>query len=334
MRYRDDKIIAASFFLLFTGIFSAVSAGAAFREIKVLKKEAIDLRLNAVKDCPDPEISAISYQACRMSGDAPDPGVKAPIISIEFPVLTLKQFLFLKEKYGNGLSDIQYQEGEIYHLEDFLPPVMQALINRRFLPEYRAGDADFQRLLYTNCYITAYAVTLAMAADGPGKNDLPVFTASHDRMKAVFEDETLFERLPRKTLTNIFEPDAKFGDIILHKMRGGMRGFLDHVRIYIDKNLYFEKTGPSENDAYALTYFPSYLVTGSHDFEYIRPRKAAMLPLPRNAFRETASVSGTDPVFREGPLNIFDIPLETDHTGRAHLPGAAYAPSWGMEKQE
>lgn len=316
---------------LFVGIFLTISAEAAFRESKVLKREAVDSRLKGIMDCPDPDIRAISYQAYRMTGDTPEPGVNVPLITIEFPGLTQKQFLFLKEKYGNGLSDIKYQNGQTYRLEDFLPPVMQALLNRQFLPEYRGGEDGFRQLLYTNCYITAYAVTLTMAADGSGRNDLPVFTASHDRMKAVFEDETLFERLPRTTPSNISEPNAKFGDIILHKMRGGMRGFIDHVRIYIDKDLYFEKTGPSANDTYALVYFPSFIVTGSYDFDYIRPRKEAILPLPRNAFREAASVSGTESVFREGPLNIIDISLETDPSGRTRLPGGAYAPSWGME---
>lgn len=334
MRYWNGRAVAATGLLLFIGIFLTVSAGAAFREIKVLKKEAIDSRLNAVMDCPDPDIRAISYQAYRMTGDAPDPGVKIPLVSIEFTGLTQKQFLFLKEKYGNNLSDVQYQEGELYRLEDFLPPVMQALMNHQFIPEFRAGENGFRQILYTNCYITAYAVALTMTADKSTRNDLAAFTASHDRMKAVFEDEALFEKLPRTRLTSISEPNAEFGDIILHKMRGGMRGFLDHVRIYIDKDLYFEKTGPSSNDAYALVYFQAFRVSGTYDFEYIRPRKEAALPLPRNVFRETASASGTDTVFREGPLNVVDFSIKTDPGGRTRLPREAYAPSWGAEEKQ
>lgn len=323
------------YFLLFSlGISLTVPAGASFRKIDILKKDAIGSRLAAVSDCPDPDIRAISYQAYRLTGDAPEPGVKVPLISIEFPGLTLKQFSFLKETYGKGLSDIQYREGEVYRLEDFLPPVMQALMNHQFLPEYRTAEDGSRQLLYTNCYLTAYAVARAMTADGAVKNGLSAFTASQGLVKSVFEDEALFEKLSRTKPTSIAEPGARFGDIILHKMRGGMPGFLDHVRVYVDKDLYFEKTGPSRNDTYALTYFQAFNVTGTYDFEYIRPRAGAALPPPGNVFRETAYASETDTVFREGPLNIFDVPVGTDHSGRARLPGKAYAPFWGVEKQE
>ncbi len=106
-------------------------------------EKPVDVKLDSIKD--DPIGKTIVYQAFERSEKANrevqyDPnendhpntiqmeGSPSTVtLVIKFPQLSLEQFNFLKNHYGQGASKVIFKPGEIYTLPDFFQPPIHAL---------------------------------------------------------------------------------------------------------------------------------------------------------------------------------------------------------------
>eukprot|EP00128_Syssomonas_multiformis_P005149 Colp12_sorted_trinity150504_noHs@20672 len=167
-------------------------------------------------------------------------------------------------------SRVQYRSGERYTLLDFLPPIMQATSSKRFktqhhtyaLPDFAFGnekkqvDQDCQFLI--NCWGFAYEVVYSMMT----KTDRLTFTLSSPIVAyAVFFDDAKFQHVQTSRSNKALMGDAtqrnknlQPGDVVLiwHQNRGE-EPYLDHIAVFIDEDLYFERAGTGDDVPFRLT---------------------------------------------------------------------------------
>lgn len=171
-----------------------------------------------------------------------------PVV-IKFGSLTAEQFNSLRKAYG-GLSKVPYTKGRSYDLIDFLPPVMQALIDLGE-PQPHEVSPDWLKQLPTrvdsifvdqNCWGTSYAVSRHI--QNPNLGQYSVFVNSQAQ---------LFKMLKDRVRTRA-ETAIRFGDwlFISNIFPDSDSKFLGHTALVIDKNLFFEKEGPGQGNRWQL----------------------------------------------------------------------------------
>ena len=233
------------------------------------------------------------------------------------PIETIAQFNTLLKIYG-GEGNVPFEAGKTYQLTDFLNPKMQAMIGRQFanqretfaketLPDINGrAEGDGREVgLVTNCYQAAYEATRG------GSDPIAYFFADiNDYDKHMrdtkFSSEvkvlTLEERRPagfakrnkgleRGDVLMLYHPyfDQRIGKVSLGKELG-------HIAVFLDDDLYFEKTGPFSSSLYRLVTYAdmvapdSYTDSGDYQFTDIRLRRfrGERLPSASDAFSVAA----------------------------------------------
>ncbi len=308
-----------------------------FRKLKAGPIEAVkDFQLNAVERLGgDPIEYSANNQYFKWQYDFEEPHLK-----VTFPSLTNEQFNALKKAYGFGLSQVQYKAGEVYTLDDFLMPFMQATVNHEFESEIQN---DYTRIA-SNCWGTAYEVI--RTAKKTGAEDLSrsvvLFYADTPEMQAVLQDDRRSTRLGMGDSIETLYQQAlttttpmEFGDIVL--ILDGA-GNLLHVVTYVDRDVWFEKVGYGGGSPYRLTTTASFFhkLNDGRSAEWRRfPRGG--LPHPSTVFKTWRTLesvpngaSETTAILDkpiEGELTRRDVKFVFDALGRASLEASAFKPA-------
>lgn len=167
---------------------------------------------------------------------------------LDFGPLTNDQFQALHEEFG-GLSEVSYQPGAEYEAADFLPPVLQALLNQDLelpeavtLPEsaeyaYPPMGEDLPVDLTANCHGTAWEA----ARSFQGENE-----SAHIYLgdAVVMDDALESSRFQAVGTPGKEQPEGlKPGDVVAFDevSEWARMTMLLHTAVYVGGGLFFEK---------------------------------------------------------------------------------------------
>ena len=234
-----------------------------------------------------------------------------------FSTLTETQFNDLKETYSSSWwnpysgSQVIYIPGKSYTLNDFLPPPMQALSGKHFiqqkenfsLPYFVKGKEsklkDQTCLFLINCWGFAYNMLYysKFPAEKASSSGLFFSVASPTIAYAAFWDSNYFDHVQSSdetpaVLTDKYTRNVKLkpGDLILiwHKNKG-TEPYLDHVAIFIDDDVYYEKSGTGNDVPFRLNDYEGLTTAwpiniGVFIVDWRRMKSSVILPDPASRF--------------------------------------------------
>lgn len=175
-------------------------------------------------------------------------------LQVKLGRLSLEQFKALMKRYGN-YSKVSYHPERFYELVDFLPPVMQGLVNKTFHGSYIPVSSRNQEISFifkngvsivSNCFNTTFEIIRTLQnkkLEFRHRFFIPDRWSSTD----VIQDNKFGQYVaptqvrPFDVLYYIAKPDA--GIVTLQ-----------HTAIYLSDDLVFEKTDSSENDPYRISF--------------------------------------------------------------------------------
>ncbi|NBW82170.1 hypothetical protein EBR21_10505 [bacterium] len=198
----------------------------------------------------------------------------------EFPSLTESEFESLKSIYGDWSqtkSRVVYHAPGPWLLSDFLPPAMQAALESRFINERRmiqlpqlfamnttGNRVETPVLLLSNCWGALYEV-LRQAQSPQNNPTFELFYAPHKAARAVLFDPRWSSEVRPYSKQPVYTPaernsSLKTGDVLLVG-----KDWLQHVAIFVDDDLYFEKAGAGNTALYRLTDWETLVKTWPPD---------------------------------------------------------------------
>lgn len=221
----------------------------------------------------DEIVGPAAYQGIAYNSSAASIRNFALSLDAEFAPLNRSTYDALRERYSGWSRTkptAQWREsGTGYRLLDFLPPALQATSGLHFheqhqdygLPSFAEGAESRQvnqsALLAANCWGFAYAV---MEAASNPEAPLTLSLASPQVAWSAYTAQGLFPLLQssadEQSLTGNTAADAAMrnaklqpGDLVLlwHDNGGGQGLYLDHVAVYLDEDLYFERSGSGDH---------------------------------------------------------------------------------------
>lgn len=199
---------------------------------------------------------------------------------ITFGPITAAQFESLKKSFG-GLSAVQYDDParKSWDLVDFLPPLLQALDGRRFAhsamdynelpadnplrPVLDANRMQPYLLMQTNCHATAYEAARSIAA-GEARPAFGVYILGSITAMDLYD---LAGGYPAKPDLSIVPVDKaaernagrRLGDIVV---LGPEYGTPLHSAVWLDDDLYFEKTDSLDGSPYRMVTYADMMSVG------------------------------------------------------------------------
>ncbi len=225
-------------------------------------------------------------------------------IDVRFDDLDASQYQALMDHYG-GQGVVPWMPDRTYRLVDFLPPKVQALVDRWLvvtsedlaLPEDwcdpRRGCSDV--VTGMNCWDTAYSVLFDLHKPMSEQQGAIFHIGPLDFEKALEAPEasTFTRNLTREEVFSSTSPSRNEGlepgDLLYIRTKFSMIGPA-HVAIFIDDDLYFEKTNFSSEDPIRLARWSDvvgpYLEQDDPErpvtMKVIRTRGGAPLPHPKS----------------------------------------------------
>lgn len=291
------------------------------------------------------------------------------VVRIVFDKLTEAQYKLLMAHYG-GQGFVPYDASRQFELTDFLPPKMQAFVDHWLVttsgPDARI-PSDWQSPylpdepvvsgVTMNCWTTAFEVLREWGkpwSSSSGK--LAYFGPLHAEKMLTNNKSAIVLQQPLVradwTTTRVQERNAGRlpGDLLHIRTKYSTIGPA-HVALWIDDDLYFEKTNSSSNDPIRLAFYSDVVKPYLDQDDPELPMMMEFLRFKATALPEPESIAGRDPFDREGlsPLpedvkkntiftldlgmggnlkefsanRILSFPLERNpETGRASLRGA------------
>ena len=205
---------------------------------------------------------------------------------IEFSGLTEIQFDSLKKFYGSWSiikSYVPFNKSGNAKLEDFLPPVMQAVVGLKFIQNeeliYSVSQQQIKISTTTNCWGTVWELirhSLRLAPISPEKEgfgSLSVFYAERDMLKFLRDPQysSLIKGYDSPEADSDMKPfynpkrndSLKPGDVFIITKKSSQEAEgteqLVHAAMVLDSDLYFEKTAIQSNAAYRVTRYEDIL---------------------------------------------------------------------------
>ena len=212
---------------------------------------------------------------------------------VEFPMLNENEFRRLQNIYG-GWSRTRNQEtfqsGKVWNLSEFLPPAMAAKLGNVFqgeetlemLPHIFGTKADGKRIatpvqLISNCWGTAYEV---MRGAQTHSDELILFYAPQRLARAVFFDPQWSEEIRPISKTVSTDPSLRNAGLMPGDVLVIGNTWLQHVAIFVDDDLYFEKSGTGNSALYRLNTLDTIVATWPPDLHGYSWRRFHRQPLP------------------------------------------------------
>eukprot|EP00386_Alphamonas_edax_P010276 GDKI01033305.1.p1 GENE.GDKI01033305.1~~GDKI01033305.1.p1 ORF type:complete len:438 (+),score=62.16 GDKI01033305.1:71-1315(+) len=276
------------------------------------------------------DIHGVSYTPIALIDPKANLPVFATTLDFDFGLIDSPTFRLLQSYYSSwwgggdgGFSALRYDPQKQYYLSDFLHPQMQAVQAHSFTVQRQRAKLPFfvtgkesrvveQEVMVTcNCWGFAYSV-LYSAASQLAPNLRTLFLSAGDVDVAVdffLSDEhsqlvqkTHIENRSNDPLLieeNIDGRNARLqpGDILLywHQNRVSEGPFLDHVAVYIDRDLYFERAGSGDGVPFRLTDWKNLCkawVPGVFNVEWRRfPLQPKRIPSPDLTFGLWADIT-------------------------------------------
>lgn len=269
--------------------------------------EKIDFKLRKAGDIPYSVVRRVpKYSEEDLEDDTNDPMSNDGVYyDITFGKLTKDQFETLQRVYHKNPS-ATYSSAREYALEDFMPPQIQALKGLRFESEEIDSEIPFPSAdgrprtfilnALSNCWNAAYEVV----RDDPSKTYL--YYVDSKVADSVLHDERYSTVVKTFNFNDWTSPAAaenrnaglEPNDIILVYGKSIWGEGLQHVAVFLDNDLYFEKTGPDRLMNYRFAPFSDIAETYS---EYsntrveVRRFKRGVLPPAPEVF--TFAARGT-----------------------------------------
>jgi hypothetical protein len=239
---------------------------------------------SVVKPYPSLQLATADRLSVPYRGIANDAGKAASLagfalsLDAEFGALDKSTFLALQNAYcdwSETKSQVKWREGRRYTLLDFLPPLLQASSGLYFrssrtkqpgLPSFIGGSNDEverrteqEVLLACNCW--GFAWEVLFQADNADVRQMTISTADPTSAWRAFTgpgfDLIQSSRTQPKLLTDKMVRNRKLrgGDALLlwHEIPGQDGLYLDHVAIFLDKDVYYEKSGSGDRVPFRIT---------------------------------------------------------------------------------
>jgi hypothetical protein len=247
----------------------------------------------------------------------------------EFSNLSEQDFYALKAIYSGWSASenlVAFRPHATWHLGDFLPPIMQASLNNLFLPEAHTlqipkifgPNANGQRIdtsvsLLSNCWGTAYEIVRAARSQ---QDTLAIFYAPQRLAREAFLNPKWSEEIhpvSKDTFSNPNSRNANLrpGDVLLVGDK-----WLQHVAMFIDNDIYFEKAGSGDSALYRISHWDTLSKTWPpelHGYSWRRFNKQK-LPDPSELFNlKTSLPEGTSlDIFSENEIKNLTAEINRD----------------------
>lgn len=187
------------------------------------------------------------------------------LLSVELGQLSFKQFTIIKNYFKNQAS-ISYEQNKNYKLEDFLPPAMQALLNKsvtwinqssiqpptdedgnsqnEFLREFNIGSGINSTV---NCIGTAYEMARVIETQN-GAGLYQLYSPGRINVSSQIESD-----VTPVTIQNLNFGDVLYVTNLIPNSEEGPQ--VQHMAVYLTKNIFFEKRDSIGVDPYRLVFF-------------------------------------------------------------------------------
>lgn len=206
----------------------------------------------------------------------PDFGHKSSRIHIEFGKVTEAHYKLLMERYG-GQNLVPFDPEKNYDLVDFLPPKIQALVNRWLITSWTPDanipeemmdprDVGFEPVPVANIDMNCWAASYEVLRDfklpfAKQKAQIGMFLnarASHffSNSNAFFQNLGTLKSnqlSPKKSTLEQRNQNRKLMDVLslIYENQLGPA----HTALWIDEDLYFEKTNSGSEDPFRLNTY-------------------------------------------------------------------------------
>ena len=258
------------------------------------------------------------------------------VLDAEFKNLDRRQFDSLKSIYGDCSqtpSRTTYEPLRSWLLSDFLPPAMQAALNFRFinerrltpLPQLFSMNTHSERtetpvLLVSDCWGTLYEV-LRHAQTFQSNPHLELFYAPHKAAKSVFFDPRWSAEVRPYSKQATFPSEERNAGLVTGDVLLVGKEWFQHVAIFIDDDVYFEKAGTGNTALYRLTDWDTLAKTWPPDLHGYSWRRYNQQAFPESSelFNMSTSVPNNEQLSQLTPEELRKFTLEPaidDSTGR------------------
>lgn len=195
-------------------------------------------------------------------------------LNIEFPSLTADQYRKLMDHFG-GQNLVPWRAGRPYNLIDFLPPKIQAFVNRTLEQNYietpippswrnplRPEEQEYETGM--SCWDAAYEVARDLRAPfRAGASEARVFHIGAPLVDFVLKGgthgkpQTLSRTgvLPGEAGASERNRGRAVGDVFLLDTFANMGLGAAHAMVWIDDEIYFEKPDMGTNDPFRLVFY-------------------------------------------------------------------------------
>lgn len=250
-----------------------------------------------------------------------DPSVEESrryVVRVVFHGLTEPQYKLLMDHYG-GQGFVAYDPNRCFELTDFLPPKMQAYVDHWLVstwgPDARipAGwqspylsGSPMSSGVTMNCWTTAFEMLREWGKPWASTQGKIAYFGPQEAEKLLTNNtEAIAARQPLARaawdVSKVAERNTgrQPGDLLHIKTQFSYIGPA-HVALWIDDDLYFEKTNSASNDPIRLAFYSDvikpYLEQDSTD----RPMTMEFLRIKPGSLAAQETLAGKDPFWRKG----------------------------------
>ena len=237
------------------------------------------------------------------------------VVRIVFEPLTHDQYKLLMTHYG-GQEFVPYEPDRIYQLIDFLPPKMQAYVNRWLIPTQQRDQRiplDWQHpflegpvstSVAMNCWTMAYEILREWGKPWSSSEGKLAYFGPLDAEKIMTRNEKAIlskESLPRedweKSKVTTRNKGRKPGDLLEIETKYSTFGPA-HVALWIDDDLYFEKTNIGSDQPIRLVFYSDVISNYLAQDDPKKPMTMDFIRFKPSALPNQESLAGRDPLGR------------------------------------
>jgi hypothetical protein len=261
-----------------------------------------------------------SYKVVReiVSSDTSVGEDRRNVIRIKLGRVTEEQYKRLMDHYG-GQGFVPYNSAREYELQDFLPPKVQALLYRWLVPTHEVdsriptawGDPYYpgepvSSGVSMNCWTTAYEVVRDWGKPWNSTQGKLAYFGTKIAEDMLWKNTAAIEKndvLARSAWApeKVAERNAgrQPGDVLYIKTKYSNFGPA-HAAVWIDDDLYFEKTNSSSDDPIRLAHYSDVVSAYLKQDDAERPMAMNFLRYKPDSLPSQDSFSGKDPYGRQG----------------------------------
>jgi hypothetical protein len=261
-----------------------------------------------------------SYKVVRelVSSDTSVSEDRRSVVRIKLGKVTEEQYKLLMDHYG-GQGFVPYNSAREYELQDFLPPKVQALLYRWLVPTYEVDsripiawgspyhpDEPVSTGVSMNCWTTAYEVVRDWSKPWNDTQGKLAYFGSKIAENMLWTNKTAIVKndlLDRSAWApeKVSERNAgrQPGDVLYIKTQYSYFGPA-HAAVWIDDDLYFEKTNSSSDDPIRLAHYSDVINAYLQQDDAERPMTMNFLRYKPGSLPAQDSFTGKDPFGRDG----------------------------------